>query len=335
MTKAIICFDTSSCGAVRQAKIADFVSCLQWDYLYEPTPNDVSGMSFFDAQMKLFKTQNPNSNGYYGSPKHLKERDKYLNDLINYDRIEMWIGPSLHDQISAFHILSILGELGQIKRQLFVNHLPVVAGIMNQEQVLSVQSQAILPDKGIYLEAEQYWAAFKSSTPELWVNLLNQKSKFFPYFDRIHKVFLLQLPLEPTKLRLVDLQILKYVNSGVKKTVHLFGNVLYDDCQEYRIMNEKVVWDAIFGMANAQTPAISGLPSEPFDYYSNEETEISKRMKYFNSCPSLTQFGEALLDNNANWVDQNTYDYWWGGTHITRENMWSLDPKSEKLIPPS
>lgn len=334
MTKDITCFDLSGCGMIRRAKIADSVPHLQLEYLYTPTPNNVSGVSFFDAKVKIFNAQNPYSSEYYGSPKYLKELHKSLNDLVSYDRVEMWIGPSLHDHISAFHILSILGERAQIKRRLFVNHLPVVAGIMNEEKILAAQGTAILPDEGIYREAELYWGAFKSSTPELWVNLLNQQSKFFPYFDRIHKRFLLQLPLEPTKLRLVDLQILKHVKSGIKKTVHLLGHVLVDDFEDYSTVNEKTAWDAIFGMANAYTPAISGLPLEPFDYYSDEEIEILKRQKWFNSCPSLTQFGKALLENNANWTDENTYDYWWGGTHITSENIWSFDPKSEKLIRP-
>lgn len=319
---------------IRQTRIADFVPNLQFEYLYTPTPNHVSGINFFDAKAKIFNAQNPNSNEYYSSPKYVEELHKSLKKLMDYDRIEMWIGPSLHDQISAFHILSIFCEREKVKRRLFVNHVPAVAGVMNEEQILAVQGNAILTEEGIYREAKQYWEAFQSSTPELWVSLLNQQSKFFPYFDRIHKRFLLQLPLEPTKLRLVDLQILKHVKSGVKKTVHLLGHVLADNFEDHSTINEKAAWDAIFAMANADTPAISGLPLETFDYYSDQDIEISKRRKCFDSCPHLTEFGKALMEKKVSWTDQNTYEYWWGGTHITSENIWSFDPKSGKLIPP-
>lgn len=335
MTKAILCLDVPGGEMVRQAKIADFVPYLELDYLYAPIPNNVSGVNFFDEKVKMFKTLNPNSNEYYGSPKFLEELHKSLSDLRNYDRVELWVGPRLHDQISAFHLLSILGKQEQVKRRLFVNHISTAAGSMNEDKILAAQNTAIFPDEGIYREAEQYWAAFISSTPELWINVLNKQSKLFPYFDQIHTRFILQLPLEPTNLRLVDLQILKCLKRGMDRTVDLLGHVLIDDFEDYSTFTEKAIWDAIFGMASANTPAISGIPLEPFDYYSHEEAEISKRQKCFNSSPSLTQFGNALLEKNANWIEHNTYDYWWGGTHITGDNFWSFDPKSEKLNPPS
>jgi len=84
-----------------------------------------------------------------------------------------------------------------------------MVGLMNSEMLVKSNEQhRVAVTNEFFKEANLYWNAFCSSTPEKWVKLLNEPSKCFPLFNQIKKRFTLQLPLEPNGLRLVDRQIL-------------------------------------------------------------------------------------------------------------------------------
>jgi hypothetical protein len=46
---------------------------------------------------------------------------------------------------------------------------------------------------------------------------------------------------------------------------------------------------------------------------------------------SRTDFGRAVLAHEEDFSRHNRIDRWWGGTHLTNDNLWRYDPV---LIPP-
>jgi hypothetical protein len=47
---------------------------------------------------------------------------------------------------------------------------------------------------------------------------------------------------------------------------------------------------------------------------------------YRRSRLSLTDFGKAVLAHKEDFSRHNPIDRWWGGTHLTNDNLWRWHP---------
>ena len=47
---------------------------------------------------------------------------------------------------------------------------------------------------------------------------------------------------------------------------------------------------------------------------------------YLRSRLSLTEFGRAVLGHKEDFSRHNPIDRWWGGTHLTNDNLWRWNP---------
>jgi hypothetical protein len=330
--KTILCPSQIGAQLIRRAKLGEYVPKIFSDFVFTPMPSDVEGIDFYDAQIAQFRASKNTGYGYYGSQQYIDNFRNVFGRLENSEMIEIWVEPSLNSYIHSFHLLTLLAGISNIEEKLVINHTKELVGLMNDEMIKQSDEQSrVSATSEIFKEANLNWNAFRSPNPKEWIGLLNEHSMCFPLFNQIKKRFALQLPLGSSGLRLVDRQVLKYVSQGVAKTVYVLGNILADQMDDFQILTENAIWDAILALAVAPNPAIEGLPLEPFDYYSSSSSNIVLRKKCFDSEPHLTTYGEALLNGTENWVDNNELDYWWGGTHITNRNYWSFDPSTVKL----
>ena len=319
---------------IRDAKLADYVPKFFSNFIFSPMPADIEGFDFYEAQISLFNTTNNISLGYYGSQQYLNNFRNIFQRIENSERVELWIEPSLNSHIHSFHMLTLLAKIPNFQEKLFINFTADLVGSMTPDRVAQSHENSVLVTDEIFETAALYWDAYRSPNPKKWVGLLGKTSGCFPIFEKIHIRFLLQLPLEPTGLRLVDRQILKCVSRGMDKTSYVLGHVLGNQLDDVLILTDSAIWDAIFALAAAPNPVIAGMPLETFDYFSSSKINRTLRKECFDSQPQLTTYGEALLNGRGNWVDDNEMNYWWGGTHITNRSYWSFDPITEKLKEP-
>jgi hypothetical protein len=47
---------------------------------------------------------------------------------------------------------------------------------------------------------------------------------------------------------------------------------------------------------------------------------------YKRSRLSLTDFGKAVVAHKEDFSRHNPIDRWWGGTHLTNDNLWRWNP---------
>jgi hypothetical protein len=78
------------------------------------------------------------------------------------------------------------------------------------------------------------------------------------------------------------------------------------------------------GLAHGPKPAIVGLDDEIRAI--PRERHHERDDAYRRSRLSLTDFGEALLAHEEDFSRHNPIDRWWGGTHLTNDNLWRYDP---------
>lgn len=335
LKKAILCMSPTGAKMISDANLGQYVPKIFSDFIFTPMPVEGAGFEFYDAQLSVFRADRFTGYGYYGSQIYLDNFRSIFERLERFDAIELWLEPSLNSHIHVFQILTILEKMPNLARKLYINHTAEVVAGMNERLLMAAKDNQVQTTRQTFDEASIYWTAYRSGTPEKLVGLINKKSGTFPFFQKILKRFVLQLPLEPTGLRLVDRQILKYVNQGMDKAVLVLGNLLADQFGDVQVLTETAFWDAIFALAVANDPAIEGLPLEPFKYSSGAKNDLAKRKACFASEPKLTRFGAALLAGNGRWADDNKVDYWWGGTRITNDNHWSFDPATETIIAPN
>jgi len=42
-----------------------------------------------------------------------------------------------------------------------------------------------------------------------------------------------------------------------------------------------------------------------------------------------------VLAGGADWAKHRAVDHWWGGTHLTEDNLWRWDGEAARLIAPA
>jgi hypothetical protein len=84
------------------------------------------------------------------------------------------------------------------------------------------------------------------------------------------------------------------------------------------------------GLAHGPKPALAGLDDEIRGI--PRERHYERDDAYKRSCLTITDFGKAVLAHEEDFSRHNPIDRWWGGTHLTNDNLWRYDPV---LIPPA
>jgi hypothetical protein len=78
------------------------------------------------------------------------------------------------------------------------------------------------------------------------------------------------------------------------------------------------------GLAHGPKPALIGLDDEVRAI--PRERHYERQDAYRRSRLSITDFGRAVLAHKEDFSRHDPIDRWWGGTHLTNDNLWRYDP---------
>ncbi len=73
-----------------------------------------------------------------------------------------------------------------------------------------------------------------------------------------------------------------------------------------------------------RVPAVAGLDDELRTI--SRESLGARLPAYLRSRLSLTEFGKAVVAHKEDFSRHNPIDRWWGGTHLTNDNLWRWNP---------
>jgi hypothetical protein len=162
------------------------------------------------------------------------------------------------------------------------------------------------------------WQAYRAATPEACFALLKTDLSALALLRPVLLDLLQELPSAVTGLGATEMRMLELVGRGYSRTNAL---VHIESLRQTRVFNEFEYGYLLQGLAHGPTPAVAGLddrlrtiPRESFD----------GRMDRSNL--SLTDFGRAVLAGKEDFSHHNPIDRWWGGTHLTNDNLWRYDP---------
>ena len=174
--------------------------------------------------------------------------------------------------------------------------------------------------------ASAVWQAFRAATPEACFGQFARDLSALPLLRPVLLELLDELPSATTGLSATEMRMLELIGRGYSRTNTLF---LEERLRQTRIFDESQHGYLLDGLAFGPKPAVSGLDDE-LRTLSRENSE-DREKAFQRSRLSLTDFGRAVLAHEEDFSRHNPIDRWWGGTHLTNDNLWRYDPV---LIPP-
>jgi hypothetical protein len=165
------------------------------------------------------------------------------------------------------------------------------------------------------------WRAYRAPTPEACFDLLGKDLSALPLLKPVLVDLLEELPSSSTGLGASEMRMLELIGRGYSLTNALFH--LFQ-LRQTRIFGEWEYGYLLDGLAFGPKPAVTGL-DEGLRTLRRENLR-DRHTAYLRSELSLTEFGKAVLAHKADFSRHNPIDRWWGGTHLTNENLWRWKP---------
>jgi hypothetical protein len=243
-----------------------------------------------------------------------------------YESVELWFGPDPPDQLQLIWLLDGLRSDPETVAKLKLRLVSYDMLTATPQQLAKWHAPAH-PITSAYLDAaSDTWWAYRAGTPEAFFDLLRSDLSRFLMLRPVLFDLLEELPSVSTGLGATEMRLLELVACGYDRTNALF---------HLRSLTQRRVFDAgeigflLEGLAHGPEPAISGLDEEIRTI--PRERHYARDDAYKRSRLQLTDFGDTILAHKEDFSRHNPIDRWWGGTHLTNDNLWRYDPV---LIPP-
>jgi hypothetical protein len=169
--------------------------------------------------------------------------------------------------------------------------------------------------------AKAAWQAYRSPTPEACLELLRQDLSGLLLLKPVLHDLLEELPSVSTGLGATEMRMLEMIEGGYANVNPLFH---YRQVRRTRIFSEWELGYLLDGLAFGPAPAVAGLDEELRTM--RRENYKGRDKAYKRSRLSLTDFGKAVVAHKEDFSRHNPIDRWWGGTHLTNDNLWRWNP---------
>jgi len=165
------------------------------------------------------------------------------------------------------------------------------------------------------------WRAYRAPTPQACFDLLGKDLSALPLLKPVLIDLLEELPSSSTGLGASEMRMLELIARGYSLTNALFH---LSQLRQTRIFGEWEYGYLLDGLAHGPRPAVTGLDEELRTL--GRENLRDRQAAYLRSELSLTEFGQAVLAHKEDFSRHNPIDRWWGGTHLTNDNLWRWNP---------
>jgi hypothetical protein len=323
MTRLIVTDDPSAAGGLVEAGRADIAIPFERRLVWGPLPSDVDAAESFAAR----RSQKQGDHWLDFVPATRLKRfgftDMGLVDVCSRcESVELWFDPKPNAQLMLLWLLTQLRIHGKAAANVVLRHADLYIGDMDKNAIAKWDVPAV-PITENHLEvAGLAWRAYRASTPQAWFNLLKEDLSLLPQLGPCAIELLEELPSAVTGLGATEMRILELISAGY---VHPFTIFPHGESRlQRRVYGYWEIGCLLDGLALAGVPAVQGLAEWPFTLELHDLRERHER--YSKSRLSLTSLGKALLEREDDFSRHNPIDRWWGGTHLTNDNLWRWNP---------
>jgi hypothetical protein len=233
-----------------------------------------------------------------------------------YETVELWFDTDPNAQLQLVWLLDYFRSRPQIVGRLKLR-------LVNQEMIglQFGQPPAVDVTERELATASVSWQAYRAATPEGCFDLLSKDLSALPLLRPALTDLLKELPSRSTGLGATEMRMLELIARGYSLTNALFH---LRSLRRTRIFGEFEHGYLLDGLAHGPMPAVAGLADELRTL--SLENLRDRHTACLRSVLSLTEFGRAVVAHKEDFSRHNPIDRWWGGTHLTSDRLWRLDP---------
>lgn len=331
MTRFILMIDLTGAGKVAEAGFADVALYLDRQLVWGPLPSADELTAFFAP----LTNQKRGLHWQGCSPAWRVERAgaKGLG-LVEYcakhESVALWVSPVPNAQLSLIWLLDYLRAHKELLPRLTLAQADLATSHHTEDGMAKMDASAFKLLDEHFVMASAAWKAYRAPTPQSWRSLLDEDLAVLPQLHQAVVEMLEELPSRMSGLGATEMRILELIAEGDKMPSDVFpGHQRRNDRRVYDYWEFGEVLD---GLARCPAPAVSGLDEGPFSVEMQRDHDRSAR--YEQSKLSLTPLGRSILAGTEDFSHHNPVDRWWGGTHLTNDNLWRWEAASKTLIAP-
>lgn len=262
-------------------------------------------------------------------------RDAHLAGSERYREIILWFEHDLYDQLQLLQLLdwfAIHPRQHAALSLICIDSYPGIQPFYGLGQ-LSLEQLVTLFGKQTPVTADQLnlgqagWKAFTSQDPTDITTYLASDSSSLPFMHAALIRFLEEYPSTQNGLGRTDQDILELIREGADSAGKLFWH--QQQREEAPFLGDWVVWQRIADLCSGPKPLLKCEPSACFRFPPN----VSADKEFLSQRFSLTKTGRSVLSEQADWLELNGIDTWFGGVHLkTGGRMWRWDRKNNELL---
>lgn len=261
-----------------------------------------------------------------------EEQERELSRCGQHEEIVLWFEHDLFDQTMLCYLLHRFARLPLERTRLSLLCIGAFPGLMpfrglgelSPDQLSALIGSREPVGRGVLALGSAIWEAYASPDPSLLLERLQGDTAALPYVREAFRLHLSRFPSTRNGLGIVEQTTLERVSDGASDPLKLFAAV--SGQLPGLGMGDLSYWHCLARMSQGTHPLLrlEGLRRFP-DY---REPEPS-----FRHCAiGLTETGRRVLSGEADWVELNGIDEWYGGVHLQgHAAAWRWNPSEGKL----
>ena len=258
--------------------------------------------------------------------RNFKKRDDLLLNHNRFDNVILWFEHDLYDQLQLIQILDFFASNRRQGTSIYLVQADDFLGEQSSKAIVKFKNRQQPVTSEQMTLAQKAWLAFRQSTPGSWAELLKIELTSLPFLKSIVQRMLEELLSSVSGISRTQYQILTLINNGISQPKKLLSES--QKMEEAAFMGDWSFFNQLSRLINCLAPLIDGLKKAE----SYRPQGIGKSQDYLTNTLRLTDLGQAVLGGNEDYTAKNDVDYWWGGTHINKGNLWRWDFRGRCLV---
>jgi hypothetical protein len=258
---------------------------------------------------------------YWKASENRDYRNLSLADFCqHYETVELWFDADPRDQLALIWLLDHFKSHPEAVSRLRLRLLDRELFEIGPDGMGDWSPPIVEVTEKELATASAAWQAYRSPTPEACVDLLRQDLSALPLLKPTLLDLLAELPSASSGLGATEMRMLELIGRGYSRTNALFHREL----RKTYGFGELELGDLLEDLSHGPLPAVAGLDDALRT--TRRDNHRARDEAYKRSRLSLTEFGKAVLAHKEDFFRHNPIDRWWGGTHLTNDNLWRWSP---------
>jgi len=238
----------------------------------------------------------------------LIDQERVLDAAMNHDEVILWFE---YDLFCLVNLLKMLDRFAPHRRLTLV-WCP--EPLSNEDLVLRFESRAAVTPAMIKL-AREAWAAFTSPAPTALNRFVREDHRDFPFLRDAFTLHASRFPSTLNGLGIVEQRLLDAIGTVTSDFLYVFSR--FDPSPPRLGFGDSEAMRVLRVLSSLAVPLVT-MTEEPG----------TPPKALFTRTPAA----ENVLRGEVDYVKVNDPDYWLGGVHITRENVWRWDADRREIV---